>query len=153
MTHRIRLRRPWTREIFCDGQSVHRAERMDVPDTSGASEVPTGNDVPGQATRSEYHAIYRRHFNCPTGLEDGDQVLIEIDPEPNLRFVVRLNDQEIGGNDLVGLTVETAREAIRLPLPTPLLGQNQIEIELRSDEASRPPRCVSEVALRIDAAV
>ncbi|WP_430452833.1 hypothetical protein [Rhodopirellula europaea] len=153
MTHRIRLRRPWTREIFCDGQSVHRADRVDVPDASGASEIPTGGDVPGQATRSEYHAIYRRHFNCPTGLEENDRLSIEMAPAPDQRFVVRLNDQEIGSSDSLDLEEEEeGREAILLPVANSLEGQNLIEIELRSEVASDFPRCVAEVALRIDAA-
>lgn len=157
MTHRIRLRRPWTREIFCEGQSVHRAERVNVPDASDAMKIPTDVDESGRAARPKYHAIYRRHFNCPTGLEVDDRLSIEIAPAPNQHFVVRLNDQEIGSSDPAGLEEESDgeksnREAILLPVPKPLVGQNQIEIELRSKVASNLPRCVAEVALRIDEA-
>ncbi|MFG0266497.1 MAG: hypothetical protein ACF8AM_15325 [Rhodopirellula sp. JB055] len=156
MTHRIRLRRPWTREIFRDGQSLHRADRVDVPDVAEGNEVLTpevlraerGN---GDATPTEYHAIYQRHFNCPTGLEDDDQVSIEIAPAPSQSFVVRLNDEVIGSSDQDDRE-EGDRDVVQLPVPKPLVGQNQLEIELRSKVASSLPRCVAEVALRIDAA-
>ncbi|PHQ33312.1 hypothetical protein [Rhodopirellula bahusiensis] len=151
MTHRIRLRRPWTREVFRDGQLIDQADRVDVPDASETPEISANNNQSDE-TRFEYHAIYRRHFNCPTGLEEGDQVSIEMVPAPNRWFVVRLNDEVIGSSDLAGLAKESDRESIRLQIPEPLMGQNQIEIELRSEVTADLPLCTAEVALRIDAA-
>jgi hypothetical protein len=154
MTHRIRLRRPWTREIFRDGESLHRAERVDVPDTSATDEdsMAEGSDADngqGEKSLAEYHAIYRRHFNCPTGLEASDQLSIEIVPALQGHFVVRLNEVVIGSSDA---KENGPPETNLLPVPQPLKGQNQIEIELRSLGPSDLPRCVAEVALRIDAA-
>ncbi|WDQ15585.1 hypothetical protein [Rhodopirellula sp. P2] len=154
MTHRIRLRRPWTREIFRDGQSLHRADRVNVPDASAndvvsMAEVSDAQDGQGEESSAEYHAIYRRHFNCPTGLEASDQLSIEIVPALQDHFVVRLNEVVIGSGDP---SEAGQQDSNLLRVPQPLKGQNQIEIELRSQTQSDLPRCVAEVALRIDAA-
>ncbi|KLU02839.1 hypothetical protein RISK_005135 [Rhodopirellula islandica] len=154
MTHRIRLRRPWTREIFRDGQSLHRAERVHVPDASAndevsMAEVSRAESGKGDQSSAEYHAIYRRHFNCPTGLEESDQLSIEIIPALKDHFVVRLNEVVIGSGGPAGAGQQ---ESNLLPVPQPRKGQNQIEIELRAQTQSDLPRCVAEVALRIDAA-
>lgn len=122
--HTIRLKRPWLRERQVDGQESS-AQRVDAPDDS-----PLLDGV-GVTT-------YRRKFNRPTGLDQGDEVFLSIESWTGGSMEVRLNGEELPA---VG-------SAINVGVMSLLQPHNELVVRI-TDAGETQGRITGEVALRI----
>ena len=158
--HTIRLRGPWNYVPLCrtvwtaEGKSaeaagpVPPAGRMTIP---ADWEETLGNEFYGRVR-------YERHFHCPTGLVQQDQVFVVIDQLDALGSV-RLNGQQLGD-------IPPAAQATRFEITILLQQRNQLEIivdlpvtDAESAPFPRPDReqlaggLIGEVKLEIHSAV
>lgn len=88
-----------------------------------------------------------RHFNKPTGLDDGERIWLVIDG-PVLPARIALNGQAVG--QASGLSPSGA--PTRCDVTSLLAARNRIEIDLMMLEGSDPSAGLGEVRLEIDLA-
>jgi hypothetical protein len=133
--HTIRLRRPWRREVE-QGGAVDQGgvvEKADVPDSDPVA-APSGT------------VVYRRSFNCPSGLESGDRVWLHFECFQAARASVELNTHV-----LLDADPDAIDFPLRLEVTEQLTPSNQLTVRL--EPASQSNASIDgEVSLQIVAA-
>ena len=97
--HKIRLRKPWTKEANTD------VVNTDVINTGGVGTgavntgITTRVDVPEPITEATTHSPlrYRRSFNRPSGLDDRSRVFLAIESWRGNLTSIQIDDQTIVG--------------------------------------------------------
>ncbi|MCC9644906.1 hypothetical protein LOC71_21730 [Rhodopirellula sp. JC740] len=125
MPHRIRLRRPWKREVYCNRQLIHVEERVDLPDSQAII-----LDEESAASHNVFDVTYHRSFNCPTGLEPTDKLSIELQKPVSGEVEVRLNGESLPRDETVGSKTDATEEVGIYSISEPLRSQNSLEIHL-----------------------
>jgi len=114
MTHRIRLRHPWTREDL-----IGVDPRVSDGQGDNHRKVPS----------PEWHQVaFTRRFNRPTGLTVEDRLGIEMSGHLGQIVAVQLNDQ--------GLRFDPNDDVLRIDLNTTIQDHNEFRLVLRRDGCS-----------------
>ena len=110
---------------------------VDVPDQASG-------DIPSTDSTKITRAVYQRRFNCPSGLEAGTQVQLEIGEVIGQLVEARLNSAVIVGRDA------HAALPAKWDITAQMAASNQLEIEIASEaDANASPRLIGEVNLWI----
>lgn len=142
MSHRIRLRRPWTRITEIQTGVTRTEDRVDVPDAPESDGIPAGDPADDAATAVRYS----RRFNCPSGLSADDRVFIQIGG-----WTGRLTDVSCNAHSqsILPSSPDVSQDC-RVDVTDVIQPSNELQIRLSSTGTCVTPRLVGEVCVWIE---